>query len=48
MKKYMEAIKKSNPGILLIGAILLAFILELGVFQFSYFSQYLGDYTRMS
>ncbi len=47
MKKYMEAIKKSHPGILLIGAILLAFILELGVFQFSYFSQYFGDYTRM-
>ena len=47
MKKYMEAIKKSNPGILLIGAVLLAFILELAIFHFSFFSQYFGNYTRM-
>ena len=47
MKKYMEVIKNPNPCILLIGAILLAFILELGVFQFSYFSQHFGGYTRM-
>lgn len=47
MKKYREAIKKANLGILLISAILLAFLLELGIFQFSYFSQYFGNYNRV-
>lgn len=47
MKNHLESLKKANTGILLIGAVFLSFILELGIFQFSYFSQYFGSYTRM-
>ena len=46
MKKYREAIKKANVWILLLIAFFFAAFLELCVFQFSYFSQYFGDYSR--
>lgn len=46
MKKYMEVIKTANVWILLTAAFLLAALLELCVFQFSYFSQNFGDYNR--
>lgn len=46
MKKYIAAVKKANIWILLIAAFLLAVLLELCVFQFSYFSQNFGAYTR--
>lgn len=46
MKKYMEAIKKANIGFLLASSVLLALLLELALFQSSYFSQHFGNYPR--
>ena len=47
MKKYIAAVKKANVWILLMIAFLLAALLELCVFQFSYFSQNFGNYNRI-
>lgn len=47
MKKYIKAVKKVNAGVLLLAAFFLAALLELGVFQFSYFSQYFGGFNRI-
>ncbi|MCI8744788.1 MAG: hypothetical protein HFI25_03790 [Lachnospiraceae bacterium] len=47
MKKYIAAVKKANVWILLMIAFLLAALLELCVFQFSFFSQNFGNYNRI-
>ncbi len=46
MKKTIQAIKKLNTGALLFAALLLAVLLELALFNRSYFSQYFGKCTR--
>ena len=46
MKKCMEAFHKAKLWGLFLGAFLLAALLELAIFQFSYFSQYFGDFPR--
>lgn len=47
MNKCFAFIKKANIGVLLIAAFILSVILELCVFQFSYFFQGFGSYDRI-
>lgn len=46
MKKYISILKKANIGVLLAGAVLLACVLELVLFQGSFISQHFGNYPR--
>lgn len=46
MKKYKLSLQKANFWVILAGSFLLACILELVLFQASFFTQYVGNYPR--